>query len=46
MGTKHAPLVADNIFLGKIFDVNQTDIIEAFNLTSRCLEDTFKFDDS
>ena len=46
MGTNCAPLVADLFlfsyerdFMLSLSDNNQTDIIEAFNSTSRCLDD-------
>ena len=51
MGTNCAPLVADLIlfyyesdFILSLSDNNQTDIIEAFNSTSRYLDDLFNID--
>ena len=51
MGTNCAPLVADLFlfcferdFMLSLSDNNQTDIIEAFNSTSRCLDDLLKID--
>ena len=51
MGTNCAPLVADLFlfcyerdFMLSLSDNNQTDIIEAFNSTSRYLDDLLKFD--
>ena len=46
MGTNYAPLIADFFFffyekdfMLSLSDINQTDIIEAFNSTSRYLDD-------
>ena len=51
MGTNCAPLVADlflfcyeNAFMLSLSDNNQTDIIEAFNSTSRHLDDLLNID--
>ena len=51
MGTNCAPLVADLFlfcyernFMLSLSDNNQTDIIEAFNLTSRYLDDLLNID--
>ena len=51
MGTNCAPLVADlflfcyeRIFMLSPSDNNQTDIIEAFNFTSRYLDDLLNID--
>ena len=51
MGTNYAPLVADLFlfcyerdFMLSLSDNNQTDIIEAFNLTSRYLDDLLNID--
>ena len=51
MGTNCAPLVADLFlfcyerdFILALSDNNQTDIIEAFNSTSRCLDDLLNID--
>ena len=51
MGTNCVPLVADLFlfcyerdFMLSLSDKNQTDIIEAFNSTSRCLDDLLNFD--
>ena len=51
MGTNCAPLVADLFlfcyerdFILSLSDINQTDIIEAFNSTSRYLDDLFNID--
>ena len=51
MGTYCAPLVADLFlfcyevgFMLSLSDKNQTDIIEAFNLTSRYLDDLLNID--
>ena len=53
MGTNCAPLVADLFlfcnerdFMLSLSDNNQTDIIEAFNSTSRYLDDLFNIDNS
>ena len=53
MGTNCAPLVADLFlfcyerdFMLSLSDNNQTDIIEAFNSTSRYLDDLLNIDDS
>ena len=53
MGTNSAPLVADSFtfcyeiyFMLSLSDNNQTDIIEAFNSTSRCLDDLLKTDNT
>ena len=43
MGINCAPLVTD-LFLLSLSDNNQTDIIEAFNSTSRCLDDLLNID--
>ena len=51
MGTNYAPLVADMIlfcyeraFILSLSDNNQTDIIEAWNSTSRYLDGLINFD--
>ena len=51
MGTNCAPLVADLFlfcyerdFMLSLSDNNETDIIEAFNFTSRYLDDLLKID--
>ena len=51
MGTNCAPLVADLLvfcyernFMLSLSDYNQTDIIEAFNSTSRYLDDLLNID--
>ena len=51
MGTNYAPLVADLFlfcyerdYMLSLSDNNQTDIIEAFNLTSRYLDDLLNID--
>ena len=51
MGTNCAPLVADlalfcyeRDFMSSLSNHNQTDIIEAFNSTSRYLDDLLKID--
>ena len=53
MGTKCAPLVADLFlfcyekdFMTSLSDNNQADIIEAFNSTSRYLDDLLNIDNS
>ena len=53
MGTNCAPLVADlflfcyeNDFMTPLSDDNQADIIEAFNSTSRYLDDLLNIDNS
>ena len=53
MGTNCAPLVADLFlfcyerdFMLSLSDNNQTDIIEAFNSTSRYLDDLLNIDNS
>ena len=42
MGTNRAPLVAD--FMKSLSSENQADIIEAFNSTSRYLDDLLNID--
>ena len=51
MGTNYAPLVADLFlfcyerdFMLSLSDNNQADVIEAFNSTSRYLDDLFNID--
>ena len=39
MGTSCAPLVVERDFMMSLSDDNQADIIDAFNTTSRCLDD-------
>ena len=53
MGTNSAPLVADLFlfcyerdFMTSLSDVKQTEIIEAFKLTSRYLDDILNIDNS
>ena len=44
MGTNSAPLVADLFLFCHERDFNQADTIEAFNLTSRYLDDLLNID--
>ena len=53
MGTNCAPLVADLFlfcyereFMLSLSEDNQSDVIEAFNITSRCLDDLLNIDNN
>ena len=53
MGTSYAPLVADLFlfccernFMLSLSDDNESEVIEAFNSTSRCLDDLLNIDNN